>query len=112
MATVSSIQSSGADTSAFVRQTQSSNAGRAKPTSQPPPSTLKDDSVKLSMAANIKLMHHEGLSPTIIASQLGISVKQVNSYIPGITQAAAAASVSVAAPSAHSQRAVSFSRRV
>jgi len=55
MAAVSRIQSSGADTSAYVRQTQSSNVGRAAASSQQPLATLKDDSVKLSMAANIKL---------------------------------------------------------
>lgn len=61
------------------------------------------------MSANIKLMHHQGLSPTLIASQLGISVKQVDSYIPGMTQAAAAGSASAATPYVHSQTAAAES---
>jgi len=56
-----------------------------------PAATLKSDTVKLSLAANIKLMHHQGMSASIIASRLGVSVKQVDGYIPGSTVATPAA---------------------
>ena len=100
MAAISGIQTSGVNASSNANQTQSSNAGRATASTQQPAATLKDDTVKLSLAAHIKQMHLQGYSPSIIASQLGISVKQVATYMPGLTQAAASAST--AALSTHS----------
>ena len=58
--------------------------------------SLKPDSVKLSIAGNVKLMHHQGLSNSIIAAQLGLSAKQVEDYYPTTTTA----SQTTAAPTA------------
>lgn len=62
---------------------------------------LKDDTVKLSMAAQAKMMHRQGLSPSIIAANLGTNVAAVDDYlnikIP--TQAASAASIESASTS-------------
>lgn len=91
MAAVSGIQISGVNASSYANRTQSSNAGRATASIQQSAATLKNDTVKLSLAAHIKQMHLQGYSPSIIASQLGISVKQVATYLPGLNQAAASA---------------------
>ena len=101
MAAISGIQTSGVNASSYANQTQSSNAGKATASTQQTAATLKDDTVKLSLAAHIKQMHLQGYSPSIIASQLGISVKQVATYLPNLTQAAASASA--AAPSVQSK---------
>lgn len=50
--------------------------------------SLSGDSVKLSVAAQVKMMHHQGLSPNTISAQVGIPVSQVNSYLPGSGPAA------------------------
>ncbi len=88
---ISSNGTSSANAASTANQIRSTGAAKAAAPSLQPQSTLKDDTVKLSLAANIKLMHHQGLSPSIIASRLGVSVKQVDTYIPGLQQAAAAA---------------------
>jgi len=103
MAVISSVQIPAVDASSYANQTQSSNASRATASTQQPAATLKDDTVKLSLAAHIKQMHLQGYSPAIIASQLGISVKQVATYLPGLAQAAAAASASSANSPVHNQ---------
>lgn len=59
----------------------------------------KDDTVKISLAASIKLMHHQGLSDSIIASRVGMSVKEVDSYLPGSTQTTSTAVVAGTASS-------------
>ena len=100
MAAISGIQVSGVNASSYTNQTQSLNSGKPAASTQQPAATLKDDTVKLSLAAHIKQMHLQGYSPSIIASQLGISVKQVTTYLPGLTQAASA---SAATPSVNSQ---------
>lgn len=61
------------------------------PAPQPKSASLSRDQVKLSVAAQVKMMHHQGLNPTVIAAQMGIPVSQVNSYLPGATSAAPAA---------------------
>jgi hypothetical protein len=61
---------------------------------------LKQDTVKLSLSAQIKSMHHQGLSPALIAAQLGTSVVSVDGYL-GVkvaAQAPAPASDSTPAP--------------
>lgn len=99
MAAISGTQILDVNASSYANQTQSLNAGKAAASTQQP-ATLKDDTVRLSLAARIKQMHLQGYSPSIIASQLGISVKQIATYLPGLTQAASA---SAAIPSVHSQ---------
>lgn len=80
------------DPSSHASQIRPSGASQGAAAGENAAAALKSDSVKLSMAANIKLMYHQGLSLTLIASRLGVSVKQVESYIPGVSTAASAAS--------------------
>ncbi|HEV2485527.1 MAG TPA: hypothetical protein VGT08_08340 [Terracidiphilus sp.] len=67
-----------------------------------PEATLKSDTVKLSLAANIKLLHHQGMSPSGIAARLGLSVKLVDGYIPGSTSTAATAAPAIPSSSGKS----------
>jgi hypothetical protein len=85
------IAASSANVSTGSTQIRLTAAATAPP-SVPSASTLIADTVKLSLAANVKLMHQQGVSPSVIASQLGISVKQVYGYIPGYNSAAPTAS--------------------
>lgn len=100
MAAISGTQILSVNDSSYANQTQSLNAGKAAASTKQPATTLKDDTVKLSLAAHIKQMHLQGYSPSIIASQLGISVKQIATYLPGQTLTSSA---STATPSVHSQ---------
>jgi hypothetical protein len=43
--------------------------------------TLKPDTVKLSTAAQAKLMHREGQSPSVIAATLGTNVAAIDGYL-------------------------------
>jgi len=64
---------------------------------------LQPDTVKLSLAAQAKLMHREGQSPALIAANLGANISDVNSYLgitTATTSAVMAAAVSQAAPAA------------
>ncbi len=72
----------------------------SRPTSQPA-ATLRPDTVKLSLTAQIKLMRHQGVSPGTIASQMGISVKQLGNYISIASATASASSVALPAATAH-----------
>lgn len=49
--------------------------------------TFKQDTVKLSMAGQARLLHQQGKSPGLIASSLGIKVADVDGYL-GIKVAA------------------------
>ncbi len=57
---------------------------------------LKEDTVKLSVAAQAKMMHRQGLSASVIAASLGTNVASVDGYlnIKVATQAAAATTTS------------------
>jgi hypothetical protein len=57
---------------------------------------LKEDTVKLSVAAQAKMMHRQGLSASVIAASLGTSVASIDGYlnIKVATQAAAATTTS------------------
>ena len=57
-------------------------------------SRLGSDTVKISVAAQAKMMHRQGMSPSVIASTLGAQVSDVNGYlgIKAATQTAAASS--------------------
>ena len=75
---VSSVQNAG----------QSASAEKAVSTSQASIDTttqaksgFKEDTVKLSAAAQAKLMHREGQSASSIASSLGTNVKTVDGYL-------------------------------
>jgi hypothetical protein len=74
-------------------------ASAAKASAAATPATaLKSDTVKLSFAAQIRSLHHQGISPSQIASRLGVSVTVVSGYIPGSAAAPQAVSVKTAAP--------------
>lgn len=73
-----------------------SNAAQVAPTAKAAPAasteqassaTLKEDTVKLSVAAQAKLMHQQGKSPALIAASLGVKVAAVDGYL-GIKAAA------------------------
>ena len=102
-ASVSNVVGPSVGPTSYTNLSHSTNSVPAASSSGPPAATLEADSVKLSLAANIKLMHHQGLSPSIIASRLGISLKQVDSYIPGTTQAVSDVSQSAGPSAAPSQ---------
>ena len=59
---------------------------------QPVPD-LGNETVKLSVGAQVKLMYHQGLSPTTIAAQMGMSASQLSGYLPGSTPIAPAVPV-------------------
>ncbi len=94
---ISNVAVSNASAASAVSRFHSASVTPAAASLAQPASTLKDDTVKLSLAANIKLMHHQGLSPSIIASRLGVSVKQVDTYIPGATPVVSSAATEVPA---------------
>ena len=64
------------------------------------PATLKPDTVKLSPAAQAKMMHRAGQSPSLIAATLGTNIAAVDGYL-SIKVAAQAAPAPVAAPAEH-----------
>lgn len=43
--------------------------------------SLKDDTVKLSIAAQAKMMHRQGLSASVIAASLGTNVASIDGYL-------------------------------
>jgi len=43
--------------------------------------TLKEDTVKLSLAAQATSMHRQGQSPKLIAANLGTNVATINGYL-------------------------------
>jgi hypothetical protein len=45
------------------------------------PATLKPDTVKLSFAAQAKMMHRAGQGPALIAANLGTNVAAVDGYL-------------------------------
>lgn len=102
MAAIPGIQTSSVNTLSFVNPNHSMSASNAV-VPQQPAARLSDDTVKLSLAAHIKQMHLQGYSPSVIASQLGISVKQLSTYLPGLSQAPAVASKPAATSSIHPQ---------
>jgi predicted transcriptional regulator len=61
-------------------KTASANETSTTETSQTN-SGLKEDTVKLSLAAQVKLMHRQGQSASVIASSLGTSVTAVDGYL-------------------------------
>lgn len=97
---VSNIAVNSAHSPTYADAIHSTEAKQSPASSHAGDAAMKADTVKLSLAANIKLMHHRGLSPANIAAQLGMPLKQVDSYLPSVTQAASAAT---AVPSAAAQ---------
>lgn len=43
--------------------------------------SLRDDTVKLSIAAQAKMMHRQGLSASVIAASLGTNVASIDGYL-------------------------------
>lgn len=108
MATIDPISiaaASGGNASSAATQITSTAAVKASTPSVQPASTVKADTVKLSLAANIKSMYQQGISPSVIAAQLGVSVKQVGGYIPGYNSAAPTASAPESSSSDNSTQA-------
>jgi hypothetical protein len=60
---------------------------------------FEEDTVKLSAAAQAKLMHRQGQSPALIAATLGTDVKSIDGYL-GIQIAAAASAMPAAVQTA------------
>jgi hypothetical protein len=60
------------------------------------------DTVKISQAAQAKLMHRQGLSIAVIASSLGTNVASVDGYL-NIKAATQAAATPTAAPTEHAE---------
>jgi hypothetical protein len=92
------VAASGANAASAAVQPNPASAAQKDTQSVQPAAALKADTVKLSLAANIKLLYHQGRSPSAIASTLGISVKQVNGYIPGASSTIPTAATPQAAP--------------
>jgi hypothetical protein len=86
-AIVSSIAFSGA-LSNMSGAAQIASTGRTASAQTAPTTTtdqannsLKDDTVKLSVAAQAKMMHKEGLSASVIAASLGTDIASVDGYL-------------------------------
>ncbi len=60
-----------------------------------PSATLQPDTVKLSVAAQVKLLHRQGIPVSRIASSLGTNVAAIDKYL-GITIAQPAATTAAA----------------
>lgn len=90
-----------------IAKTASANETSTATTS-PANGGLKEDTVKLSLAAQAKLMHKQGQSASVIAASLGTSVASVDGYlnIKVATQASATTTVSAASTEAASTPAV------
>jgi hypothetical protein len=73
---------------ASVQRDSTATAGHAS-------ATLKDDTVKLSLAGQVKLMHRQGQSAALIAASLGTNVAAVDGYL-GIKVAAQASTTPAA----------------
>jgi hypothetical protein len=101
----STATASSGNVSTAATQITSTAAVKASTPSVQPGSTVKADTVKLSLAANIRSMYQQGISPSVIAAQLGISVKQVGGYIPGYNSAAPTASAPESSSSDNSTQA-------
>jgi len=88
---VSNVGASSSSAASAANQVHSAPPANSAASATRSPSTMRDDTVKISLAANIKLMHLQGMSPSVIASRLGVPVKQVDTYIPSAAPAAAPA---------------------
>lgn len=63
------------------------------------PAVLKQDTVKLSAAAQARMMHRQGQSPALIAAMLGTNVASVDGYL-NIKVAAPVSATPTPAPTA------------
>jgi hypothetical protein len=72
-------------------------AGAQTETTTKAPATLQPDTVKLSAAAQAKMMHRAGQSPSLIAATLGTNIASVDGYL-NIKVPVQAAQAPVAAP--------------
>jgi hypothetical protein len=68
------------------------------------PATLKPDTVRLSPAAQAKMMHRAGQSPALIAASLGTNVAAIDGYL-NIKVAVQATAAPTPAPEAHAETA-------
>lgn len=94
---ISNIATSNTAASSNTEQLHSASNAKAASTSVGAAGVVKDDTVKISVAASIKLLHHQGLSDSIIASRVGMSVKEVDTYLPSSTQTSPTVVAAVAA---------------
>jgi len=96
---ISNIATSNAAAVSNTEQLHSASVAKAASSSVGAAGIVKDDTVKISLAASIKLMHHQGMSDSTIASRVGMSVKEVDTYLPGSTETASTTVTAAAAPS-------------
>ncbi len=61
--------------------TPMASAAQSVTPAKPAPAVLKPDTVKLSVAAQAKMMHRQGQSPALIAAMLGTNVAAVDGYL-------------------------------
>src|ERR1035441_5945921 len=71
-------------------------------TTENAPATLKPDTVKLSPAAQAKMMHRAGQSPALIAATLGTNVAAIDGYL-NIKVAVQATATPTPAPAAQAE---------
>ncbi|MDR3775349.1 MAG: hypothetical protein P4K97_00515 [Terracidiphilus sp.] len=67
-----------------VDSTAKTTAVQTEQTTTTTATTAQEDSVKISAAAQAKLLHQQGQSVTVIAAALGTTTKAVDGYL-GIT---------------------------
>ena len=72
--------------------------GKTKATTLSHQAASGSDTVQLSQTAQVTVLHHQGMSAKQIAANLGMTMRQVDSYL-GITTANSTAPVVVAFPS-------------
>lgn len=73
-----------ATTAGTTAQTTTAQTATTQTTTTQTTAAQEQDDVKLSAAAQAKLLHQQGQSVQVIASSLGATVKQVDDYL-GIT---------------------------
>ena len=97
---MASIAISNVSSSNAMQSLPTANSAPAQPaTAEKVPATLHPDTVKLSLAAQAKMMHQAGQSPALIAATLGTNVASVDGYL-NIKVAAPAAATPAPAPAA------------
>jgi hypothetical protein len=97
-ANMASMAISGATPSSATQALSTAKAAPAQTeATEKAPVALKADTVKLSLAAQVKMMHRAGQSPALIAATLGTNVAAVDGYLNiKVTAQAAATTASTA----------------
>ncbi|MGA9668954.1 MAG: hypothetical protein WBQ94_07085 [Terracidiphilus sp.] len=93
---MTSIAISNANLSSAEEASSTSRAAQPQAESAVKPAVLQPDTVKLSPAAQAKMMHRAGQSPALIAATLGTNIAAVDGYLN--IKVAAQATVTPEAP--------------